>query len=177
MKKIVLDKILATVAGGMFIWNAGLGDVVNKYVTASSDSTVKLGCYVPITRSMVTTNGVNFGWLYDHGLVADNNSSASYQEAANADSDGDGLSNAQEYAFGSEPKVSNSVSNIRLDIANKKLSWGSSNSNYTYVVQSRTNLVSGDWQEISTVNYPTNKFDIPTDNKQEFYKIEARYTK
>ena len=165
-----------TVAGGMFIWNAGLGDIVNKYVSVIA--TPQPGVVVPITRNMTTTNGVNFGWLYDNHLVPTNQygmatNSVDFNTAANADSDGDGFSNKDEYVLGSDPKDKFSLPTINYDSEKQELGWTPVNG-WDYVIQAKTNLNASKWTDISTNKYPKSTYQITPELKQAFFKIEAR---
>ena len=98
---------------------------------------VNFSLQVPITRSQISTNGTSFGWLKDHNLVADTNSSASYAAAVLADSDGDGFANGQEYIADSDPNSSNSF--FRITVADSALSWHSAIGR-VYTVKGATNL-------------------------------------
>lgn len=77
---------------------------------------------VPITRQMKAANGVPFGMLYDLGLVADNNSRASYEAASRIDSDGDGRFDWQEYIAGTIATNSASFFTVALSNATQ-LVW------------------------------------------------------
>jgi len=92
---------------------------------------------VPITRGMTNEKGVTFGWLKDHNLVDNTNSSASYAAAALADSDSDGFANWQEYIADSDPNSSNSF--FRITVADSALSWHSATGRI-YTVKGATNL-------------------------------------
>jgi len=92
---------------------------------------------VPITRQMTTTNGVTFGWLKDHNLVDDTNSTASYAAAALVDTDGDGFANWQEYVADSDPNSSNSF--FRVTVSGSGMSWHSATGR-VYTINDATNL-------------------------------------
>ncbi len=177
MKKIVLDKILATVAGGMFIWNAGLGDIVEKYVTASSDSTVKLGCYVPITRSMTTTNGAKYGHLYNLRLVEDNNSRASYESASLKDTDLDGVYDWEEDILGTDPKDPKSTGlETKLEKTEKetKIICTPRIAGRTYEIYRTENLTEGfgktAWKSITS---PTGEIIDTNKSSKAYYKVNV----
>jgi hypothetical protein len=181
MKKRTLDKLLSVAGGVTFIWQCFAGEVRPQSFVPPQNYE---GCRVPITRQMTTTNGVNFGWLYDKGLVKNLDSrglatsSKDFENAANEDSDNDGLSNAEEYAWGTNPSNSNDVPRIEFDRDKKSLSWKtSSDANWKYVVQKSTNLVSGVWQDVKTNACTETSYDINDNSPKAFYKVEARYKK
>jgi len=110
---------------------------VGSYGISNEGQTNPFDVTIPITRSQTSTNGTSFGWLKDHDLVADTNSSASYAAAALADSDSDGFANGQEYIADSDPNSSNSF--FRIIVADSALSWHSATGR-VYTVKGATNL-------------------------------------
>ncbi|MDD3277007.1 MAG: cellulase family glycosylhydrolase, partial [Kiritimatiellales bacterium] len=92
---------------------------------------------VPITRNMTNTLGVTFGWLKDHNLVTDTNSSASYQAAALADTDNDGFANWKEFITDTDPGDSNSL--FRITLSGTDISWPAATGR-TYTVKGTSSL-------------------------------------
>jgi hypothetical protein len=163
MKTRLLDKLLMVVAAGLFVWELGLGDFVKSLDFPSGPVS---GILVPITRLQKTSNGTSFGWLYDQGLVSNNNSSASYEEAALADSDGDGISNGTEYITGTDPKQSNSV--FCVQSAGMILSWPAVTGRVYEVL--RADRLADAFTNAATVEYPTNTFSASAG----FYRVNVR---
>jgi hypothetical protein len=81
---------------------------IGSYGLSNNGKTNTKKVTAPITRDMTTTDGINFGWLYDNKLVVNTGSTESYNASANLDSDGDGFSNGEEYITGTNPTNSNS---------------------------------------------------------------------
>jgi hypothetical protein len=163
MKTRVLDKLLLTVAGGLFIWEIGLGDFVMQAVFPEGPVS---GCWVPITRNMVTSNGCSFGWLYDQGLVSNTNLRASYEEAALEDSDGDGFSNGSEYVAGTDAKQSNSY--FRVEASEMVLSWSCVTGRVYEVL--RTDRLTDAFTNAATIEYPTNTYAAAAG----FYRVNVK---
>jgi hypothetical protein len=162
MKTRLFDKLLMVVAGGFFLWEIGLGQIVMQTLSSEPVSGVR----VPITRLQKTSNGTSFGWLYDQGLVSNNNSSASYEEASLADADGDGFSNGSEYITGSDPKQSNSY--FRVQMNGTLLSWAAVTGR-VYEIQ-RTDRLTEAFTNAATIEYPTNTFSAAAG----FYRVNVR---
>jgi len=124
--------------------------------------------YATITNSLgsaITTNvilfidsdrdGIPDSWELAHGLNPTNNNDA------NIDSDGDTLTNAQEYIAGTDPQDAQSY--LRLD-TQSPLSRGTvlsfvAISNRTYTILYRTNFSTGPWLRLTdlTPSAPTNR--------------------
>jgi hypothetical protein len=92
---------------------------------------------VPISLLQKTSNGTPFSWLKDNNLVADTNNTASYDAAAQADTDGDGFDNGQEYIADSDPNNSNSF--FRITVADSAMNWHSATGR-VYTVKGTTSL-------------------------------------
>jgi len=165
--KRVTNKLLLIIALGFFVWELGLGDII-----IQATPQVISGTWVPITRGMKTATGVTFGWLFDHGLVADNNRSASYREAAEADSDGDGFTNGEEYIADTHPTQSNSF--FAIEQTADTLRWHSATGR-TYTLKGAARLTEG-FSVIS--NYTGVAGTLTYSNVYSdgfgFYRLEAR---
>lgn len=167
-KSLVADILHATLAGAL-IWGTSKAEEI--ILKSSSVPTVYQNqCIVPITRDMRTENGVSYGWLYDQGLVTNNNMRVAYENAAKADNDGDGFSNGEEYILGSNPKDRNSIPKLEHDMSKHELSWKCV-PGFDYVVQSKDSLAQKDWRDVSTNSCP---YKIPQDKKQAFYRLDVR---
>lgn len=167
MKK-TLDKILVAVAGGLFLWEIGLGQIVMQAVFPEGPVS---GVRVPITRLQKTSNGTSFGWLYDQGLVPTNQygmatNSADFETASLADADGDGFSNGSEYITGSDPKQSNSF--FRVQMNGTLLSWEAVPGR-VYEIQ-RTDRLTDAFTTAESLEYPTNTFSASAG----FYRVNVR---
>ncbi len=127
------------------------------------------GVIVPITRQMRAQNGASFGLLYDLGLVADNNSSASYEAASLIDTDGDGQTDWQEHVAGTAPDNSNDVFRVTIQDGDT-LSWNTA-SGRTYSVVASGNLES-DMQPL-TNGLSAGTWPIPKTNSSSFFRVEV----
>ncbi len=138
---------------------------------------------VPITRQMKTSQGINFGWLYDHGLVATNSqgfatSSADFETAANADYDLDGLSNGEEYIAGTNPKVSDGLEGVLNVVSNGvEVSTSPAVAERVYDVSFKTNLMDGAWMPAGSYTNnvgETDGFLLDTNGLDcSFYKVKV----
>lgn len=97
---------------------------------------------------------------------------------ANADPDGDGMSNLQEYLAGTNPTDSNSVLRITFvardpALQNTTLDWLSVPTR-AYAVQSRPSLSSGTWIDTSLLGLGANNLTfMDTSTNTDFYRIRA----
>jgi hypothetical protein len=163
MNTRLLEKLLMAVAAGLFVWELGLGDIIRK---AAAPSGPVNGCWVPITRNMVTSNGASFGWLYDQGLVSNTNLRASYEEAALADPDGDGFSSGAEYVAGTDARQSNSF--FCVQSSGMVLSWSAVTGRVYEVL--RTDRLTEAFTNAATIEYPTNTYAADSG----FYRVHVR---
>ena len=109
----------------------------------------------------------------DAALSGDHSVGYIAPQTANADSDGDGFSNKDEYVLGSDPKDKFSLPTINYDSEKQELGWTPVNG-WDYVIQAKTNLNASKWTDISTNKYPKSTYQITPELKQAFFKIEAR---
>lgn len=109
-------------------------------LSPQSDPLVLSGTYVPITRGMKSSHGVSFGELYDAGLVQDNNSSTSYELAAETDTDHDGYKNWEEIKWGTSPTASNAYPMATINMQDREVFWPS-RAGTRYKVISQNDLV------------------------------------
>lgn len=98
----------------------------------------------------VTSNGVPYAWLdtYYVGLVTD----ADYENAANNDTDGDGLTGQEEYLTGTDPTDPDSVFKFTgtvLDPGGLVISWVSE-SGGLYTVSRTPGLISPVWTPVAS---------------------------
>ncbi|MFA7369386.1 MAG: hypothetical protein WC334_07055 [Kiritimatiellales bacterium] len=117
-------------------------ELVLCYGTSNNGQSLKTNATAPITRVQTTTNGVSFGWLYDHHLVPTNSfgevtNSADFEIAANLDANGNGLANWQEYIVDIDPNSSGST--FRVTVSESGLSWHSATGR-VYTVKGATSL-------------------------------------
>jgi hypothetical protein len=94
----------------------------------------------PVVTLSSETDGINNGWWASYGITGAN------RVAAN-DPDGDGFTNAQEYALGTSPVDASStfkVGNIERSGNLLTISWRSI-AGKKYQVQKRASLSSGEW--------------------------------
>ncbi|MBM3861426.1 MAG: hypothetical protein FJ395_17500 [Verrucomicrobia bacterium] len=93
------------------------------------------------------------------------------------DYDNDGLSNLMEYALGLDPKVSNPLTYNFDDntITFPKGSDAINNGDVTYIIETATDLVAGDWN--SSVTHtppdasPTIQYSFPSDQPKGFARL------
>ncbi len=97
-----------------------------------------------------TANGVPYAWLdeYYDGLVSD----ADYENAANTDTDGDGLTGLEEYLTGTDPTDPASVFALRasgMTAEGMVVSWPSVEG-ALYDLSSKSNLMVTGWTPVAT---------------------------
>ena len=139
---------------------------VESYGTSNNGQTNPVDITVPITRNMTNENGVTFGWLNDHNLVSDTNSTASYEAAALTDTDNDGFANWQEYVADTDPNQSNSF--FRVDCSATNLSWNSVTGRVYDVY--RADALSDTFTSTASFEYPANSFPATPG----FYRVKVR---
>jgi hypothetical protein len=97
-----------------------------------------------------TANGVPYAWLDDYydGLVSD----ADYENAANTDTDGDGLTGLEEYLTGTDPTDPASVFALRASgmIAEGMVVTWPSMEGALYDLSSKSNLMAAGWTPVAT---------------------------
>lgn len=97
---------------------------------------------------------------------------------ANADPDGDGMSNLQEYLAGTNPNDSNSILRVtyvaRDPLHNTTLNWLSV-STRAYAVQTNSSLSSGPWVDVNVLGLGVNNltFSDSSTNGMDFYRVRA----
>src|SRR5678810_642258 len=72
------------------------------------------------------------------------------------DPDGDGMINRDEYVAGTDPTNPLSLLKLYLSATNAALLQFTAQTNISYTVQSRTNLVSTDWLTVTNITANTN---------------------
>ena len=123
-----------------------------------------------IQQGALAPDGLPIAWLLQNFGTTNVN--------ANADPDGDGMSNLEEYLAGTNPNDSNSVLRItyiaRDPLHNTTLNWLSV-STRAYAVQSNTPLSSSPWVDVNVLGLGANSltfFDNST-NGTDFYRVRA----
>jgi hypothetical protein len=118
-------------------------------------------------------------WASSYSLTGDN-------ALPTADPDKDGLSNNNEYAFGTNPTVSNaSLLSATTTGGNMTVTWIERNSGFTYAVQSTVNLattgfandgavtvVAGPTDPAPPTGYTRKQFTVPASNNK-FFRVRA----
>jgi len=159
-----VDLFTGKLGGSVYAANCGWISLSNAAAYVRTDS-IQKGALVP--------NGLPIAWLLATFGTTNVN--------ANADPDGDGVSNGNEYLAGTDPNNGSDVLKITAFHRNviapgyNQFTWNSKPSRF-YAVQSNTNLVtSAGWADIATFISPgvsaTGFYDYTATN--EFYRIRA----
>ena len=163
------ERYLVAFSLAMFLVAAVRGVVDRLDATPTTHTSATGAVLVPITRQMRAANGAPFGLLYDLGLVADNNASASYEAASLIDSDGDGQYDWQEHISGTAPDNPDSLFQVALSNATH-LVWNAAPGR-RYGVLATDNLADG---MLAVADGVTNgAFPLPATNPAAFYSVEA----
>ena len=123
--------------------------------------------------AQVTTNApadVPYEWLAEYGLT---NSGATFNEAADADTDADGLSAWQEYIAGTDP--TNDTSCLKVTQNTRDTIIWDAVSGRIYSVYWSTNLMSGFQPLEMNIPYPRNSYtNADPDSRVNHYQIKVR---
>jgi hypothetical protein len=134
-----VDLLTGKLSGSVWSANCGWISLSNALAYVQSDS---------IQQGALAVNGLPIAWL----LVNFGTTNVS----ANADPDGDGLSNMQEYLDGTDPNNAASKFNITAithgtpNATSTTLAWNSVSTRY-YIVQERPALATGGWSDYLNV--------------------------
>jgi len=99
------------------------------------------------TTNIMTGIDSDFDGIPDQFELAHTGSLTNLGNVDNPDSDGDGMTDLEEYRAGTDPTNPNScleLSNIRITGANVILTW-SAGTTRVYKVETRTNMLTGSW--------------------------------
>jgi hypothetical protein len=150
-------------------------------VAASASYTVTASNAGGSTTANVTISVVSSydGWATSYGLSGTDALPAS-------DPDKDGINNNNEYAFGTNPTVSNAtLLTATTSAGNMTVTWVERNSGFTYAVQSTVNLattgfandgavtvVAGPTDPAPPTGYTRKQFTVPATNNK-FFRVRA----
>jgi hypothetical protein len=92
------------------------------------------------------------------------------------DTDGDGMTNRDEFQAGTDPRNSNSVLRASISTTNGITLQFTAQPSNIYVVQYRTNFDTGPWETLSNISTqgvvrPVQVFDSGGGSRQRFYRI------
>jgi hypothetical protein len=120
--------------------------------------------------STSTPAPVPYSWLASYGLT---NSGATFDQAAAADQDSDGLLTWQEYIAGTDP--TNSASCLKAAQTTRNVITWTAQSNRIYSVYWSTNLVKGFTSLNDNIPYPQSSYTNATpDSRVNHYQIKVR---
>lgn len=156
---------------------AGSGGSYNLYVGEMSHTILASGSGTNSASALVTktsafTDGIPDSWWAQFGITGDD-------RIASADSDGDGFTNAQEYALGTDPKDRRSrfeVTSITRNGGDTVVEWASV-AGKKYRLYASPSLANPDWQPVgSGVKTATGSRESDTDVSRSgsscFYRIQ-----
>ena len=158
-----VDLLTGNLSGSVWSANCGWISLSNSVAFVQSDS---------LQKGALAPNGLPIAWLLQNFGTTN--------VAANADPDGDGQSNAQEYLAGTDPNNAGSVLKI-ISVARgvptpttTAVSWNAVPTRF-YAVQERPSLTTGVWTDL--VSQPTLGWSAATfsdaNPTNEFFRIRA----
>jgi hypothetical protein len=154
-----------------------LSDAANYSVVATNEVFYLPGVLSPAGRLTVVAetdgDGLPDDWETANQLDPDN------PDDAALDSDGDGMTNGEEYIAGTDPQDLNSYLRVdALSVADTAILEFMAVSNRTYVVEYADDLNTGLWQRLAELSAaPTNRIltvidpDVPENGNQRFYRL------
>jgi len=146
------------------VWSANCG-----WISLSNDIAFVQADF--IQKGALALDGLPVAWLLQNFGTTNVN--------ANADPDGDGMSNAQEYLAGTDPN--NATSNLRITYFNRNpataynsMTWDTVGTRF-YAIQTNSALASGVWVDCGSFSYPqaNNASWTDTTPTNIFYRIRA----
>ena len=146
--------------------SAPLGSPAGTVSLASTGATTQ---NVAVTGTVSAPGTPYDAWADSYGLNPATNG------APTADPDGDSFSNAQEFAFGTNPTQGNAaLTRASLSGGNLTVTYLERNSDVTYAVQNTSNLAAGPWNPASVT--PTTAVDqtgVPTGYTRKQFSVPA----
>jgi hypothetical protein len=123
-----------------------------------------------VTNPAASGADVPYRWMAQYGLT---NSGATFEQAAVADQDGDGLTTWQEYITGTDPTNGTSCLKAVQNTRNT-ITWSPATGR-VYSVYWSTNLVKGFTMKQDNILYPTNSYTNATpDTRVNHYQLKVR---
>jgi hypothetical protein len=163
-----VDLFTGNLSGSVWSANCGWIPLSNAVAYVQTDT---------ITPGALAPDGLPIGWLLANFGTTNVN--------ANADLDGDGMSNLQEYQAGTNPNDAHD--NLRITSSGVSFVGGNDNDNIVwtshptrqYRVQQRTNLLSGTWLDSGVLLSPdsgtntTRTLQFTGPATQRFFRVQA----